>query len=111
MLVVTISPDRARLLAAFKAGHHISASSKGPWLVFTLARRADEPGRQVRWKVSDAALASLVTKFRHDARAAYGGGDGFAVLVTLLDEELATFDGDQGEVVILGDRGLTVQAC
>ena len=58
--------------------------------------------REVWWRISDRDLASLVAKLSQGSRAAYGRRDGFSALVTRLQEELLTFDGDRGEVVVRG---------
>lgn len=104
-----MSPNCSRLIDAFAGGDSgIHARLAGRSIIFTLSCPSEGPDRQVWWNVSDAALASLVTKFSPGAAAAYGpGGDGFAVLISRLDEELETFDGDRGEILIINGRDIT----
>jgi hypothetical protein len=89
-----MSLDRERLQAVFLPEDHIEVHADSRTLVFLLTDRT--PPTQVWWRVSDRDLASLIVKLSPGARAAYGiGGDGFSVLVTLLLEQLMTFQGER----------------
>lgn len=101
---------RSRIAEAFPEGSGIRGQASGRTLRFTLPGDGGE-NREVWWNVSDAELTQLTSRLRAGERAAYGADSGgFATLITLLEEELETFDAVLGEIVVVDGRRITIEA-
>lgn len=81
----------------------VSARYTDGTFTFTL----DESGsRQLVWTVDGNELERLAAIRRREPRTVLGTSDGWALLLTHLQEQLATFTGDRGIIVTTTDRRL-----
>ena len=81
----------------------VSARYTDGTFTFTL----DQTGsRQLAWTVDGNELERLAVIRRRQARTVLGTSDGWALLLTHLQEQLETFTGDRGVVVATTDGRL-----